>query len=49
MGQAYRDLKRYHQIIFVLVKYGFGDLIETLRLDKISADFFPPRAKAAGQ
>jgi ubiquinone biosynthesis protein len=34
IGQAYRDLKRYNQIIFVLVKYGFGDLVETLRIDR---------------
>jgi len=32
LGSAYRQLSRYRQIVRVLVKYGFGGLVEQLRL-----------------
>ena len=33
-GRTYRHLNRYRQILGVLFKYGFGDLIELLRIDQ---------------
>ncbi len=33
IGRTYRNLNRYRQILGVLFKYGFGDLIERLRID----------------
>ncbi len=34
IGRTYRHLNRYRQIIGVLFRYGFGDLIETLRIEQ---------------
>jgi len=34
LGRTYRHLNRYRQILGVLFKYGFGDLIETLRIEQ---------------
>jgi ubiquinone biosynthesis protein len=49
---SYRRFRRYRQIINVLVKHGFGGLLELLRLRRISArrrplpaDLVSPRAK----
>ncbi len=33
LGSAYRNFKRYEQILQVLFKFGFGDMIRTLRLE----------------
>ena len=33
LGKAYRHLKRYRQIIGVMIKYGFGDILERLRIE----------------
>lgn len=33
IGRTYRNLNRYRQILAVLFKYGFGDLLELLKLD----------------
>jgi ubiquinone biosynthesis protein len=34
IGRTYRHLSRYRQILTILFKYGFGDLLERLRLDQ---------------
>jgi len=34
IGRTYRNLNRYRQILGVLIKYGFGDLVETLNIDQ---------------
>lgn len=34
IGRTYRHLSRYRQILSVLFRYGFGDLIETLKIDQ---------------
>jgi ubiquinone biosynthesis protein len=34
LGRTYRNLKRYQQILAILFKYGFGDLLELLRIDQ---------------
>ena len=34
IGRTYRHLNRYRQILAVLIKYGFGDLLESLMLDQ---------------
>ncbi|MCG6909581.1 MAG: AarF/ABC1/UbiB kinase family protein [Deltaproteobacteria bacterium] len=34
IGRTYRNLNRYSQILGVLFKYGFGDLVETLKIDQ---------------
>jgi ubiquinone biosynthesis protein len=34
MGRTYRHLNRYRQILTILFKYGFGDLLERLKLDQ---------------
>ena len=34
IGRTYRHLNRYRRILVVLFKYGFGDLIELLRIDQ---------------
>jgi ubiquinone biosynthesis protein len=34
IGRTYRNLNRFRQILTVLLKYGFGDLLELLRLDQ---------------
>jgi ubiquinone biosynthesis protein len=33
IGKTYRHLNRYRQILSVLFRYGFGDLVETLGID----------------
>lgn len=41
--RAYRHFNRYRQIVGVVIKYGFGDLLETLKLDgymELGAHFF---------
>ena len=35
ISRTYKNLKRYKQIINVLLKYGFGGIIEALKLDEI--------------
>ena len=32
MGRTYRHAKRYKEILTVLVKYGFGDLVDALKI-----------------
>jgi ubiquinone biosynthesis protein len=34
IGRTYRHLNRYRQILSVLFKYGFGDLVETLKIEQ---------------
>ncbi|MBN1932802.1 MAG: AarF/ABC1/UbiB kinase family protein [Desulfobacterales bacterium] len=34
IGRTYRHLNRYRQILIVLFKYGFGDLLELLKIDQ---------------
>jgi ubiquinone biosynthesis protein len=34
IGRTYRNLNRYRQILAVLLKYGFGDILELLKLDQ---------------
>jgi len=34
IGRTYRHLNRYRQILAVLIKYGFGDLLELLKIDQ---------------
>jgi ubiquinone biosynthesis protein len=34
IGRTYRNLNRYSQILAILFKYGFGDLVETLKIDQ---------------
>ena len=34
LGRTYRHLNRYRQILGILFKYGFGDLVELLRIDQ---------------
>lgn len=34
LGRAYRQFKRYRHILFIFVKYGFGDLIAMLKIDR---------------
>jgi ubiquinone biosynthesis protein len=34
IGRTYRHLNRYRQILTILFKYGFGDLLEMLRIDQ---------------
>ncbi len=33
IGRTYRHLNRYRQILSVLFKYGFGDLVDTLKIE----------------
>lgn len=37
IGRTYRHLNRYRQILAILFKYGFGDLLERLKLDQYIA------------
>ena len=37
IGRTYRHLNRYRQILAILFKYGFGDLLERLRIDQYIA------------
>jgi ubiquinone biosynthesis protein len=34
IGRTYRHLNRYRQILAILFKYGFGDLLDRLRIDQ---------------
>ena len=34
LGRTYRHLNRYRQILSILFRYGFGDLIELLKIDQ---------------
>lgn len=34
LGRTYRNLNRYRQILHVLIKYGFGDLINALKIEQ---------------
>ncbi|MDD2390554.1 MAG: AarF/ABC1/UbiB kinase family protein [Desulfobacterales bacterium] len=34
IGRTYRHLNRYRQILTVFIKYGFGDLLELLKIDQ---------------
>lgn len=34
IGRTYRNLNRYRQILTIVFKYGFGDIIERLRIDQ---------------
>lgn len=34
IGKTYRHMQRYRQILTVLFKYGFGDLVETLKIEQ---------------
>lgn len=34
VGRTYRHMDRYRQILTVLIRYGFGDLLESLKLDQ---------------
>ncbi len=34
LGKTYRHIKRYRQILVILFKYGFGDLIDTLKIEQ---------------
>jgi len=34
IGRTYRHLNRYRQILTILIKYGFGDLLEMLKIDQ---------------
>ena len=34
IGRTYRNLTRYRQILAILFKYGFGDLLELLKIDQ---------------
>lgn len=34
IGRTYRNLNRYRQILGVFIKYGFGDLVDTLKIDE---------------
>ena len=34
VGRTYRHLSRYRQILAILFKYGFGDLIELLKIEQ---------------
>ncbi|MEJ2655628.1 MAG: AarF/UbiB family protein [Desulfobacterales bacterium] len=34
VGRTYRNLNRYRQILTILFKFGFGDLIELLKIDQ---------------
>lgn len=34
IGRTYRHLQRYRQILTVLFKYGFGDLVEVLKIEQ---------------
>lgn len=34
IGRTYRHVQRYRQILMVLIKYGFGDLVDTLKIEQ---------------
>ena len=33
IGRTYRHMQRYREILSVLFKYGFGDLVDSLRIE----------------
>ncbi|MFZ0134919.1 MAG: AarF/ABC1/UbiB kinase family protein, partial [Desulfobacterales bacterium] len=37
IGRTYRNVNRYRQILAVLLKYGFGDLVDLLKIDRYVA------------
>jgi ubiquinone biosynthesis protein len=48
VGRTYRHLNRYRQILAVLFKYGFGDLIDRLKIDQyieIGRQLIAPRGR----
>ena len=34
LGRTYRHFTRYRQILAILFRYGFGDLVERLKIDQ---------------
>jgi len=32
LGRTYRHIKRYKEIVSILVKYGFGDIVDALKI-----------------
>lgn len=34
IGRTYRHMQRYRQIVTVLIKYGFGDLVDVLKIEQ---------------
>ena len=34
IGQTYRHIQRYRRILTVLFKYGFGDVVEILKIEQ---------------
>ena len=56
IGRTYRHLNRYRQILAILLKHGFGDLVERLKIDQyieaglqlISRQRPPPTEKLSG-
>ena len=34
VGRTYRNINRYRQILTILFKYGFGNIIEALNIDQ---------------
>ncbi|MCJ7810127.1 MAG: hypothetical protein MUP26_07710, partial [Desulfobulbaceae bacterium] len=34
IGKTYRHIQRYRQILTVLFKYGFGDVVDTLKIEQ---------------
>ena len=40
IGRTYRNLNCYSQILGILFKYGFGDLVETLKIDQKKKKYF---------
>jgi ubiquinone biosynthesis protein len=45
IGRTYRHLNRYRQILTILFKHGFGDLLERLRIDQYIAAGFQAISK----
>jgi len=35
LGKTYRNFRRYEQVLLILLKYGFGDLILSMNLDHV--------------
>jgi len=34
VGRTYRHMQRYRQILTVLLKYGFGDMVDALKIEQ---------------
>ena len=34
IGRTYRHMQRYRQILAILFKYGFGDVVDTLKIEQ---------------